>query len=175
MNQKVSVLILHSSVTPQIEILAREMRNEFLQKGYEVHLTKDVSSVSHLKISSFDLVCIGTEEGNRGLEDATKLFSHPQVAAFSSCRRSLLHLRKKADKENARISDLALFPVKQGKLYPLASWLKRHMYGKGNPDFEGFQMFPFGIPDEELGRARTFASNLARQLVIQQESALVYS
>lgn len=175
MNQKVSVLILHSSVSHQIEKLAGEMKDEFIQQGHDVHFTDDISGLSETELGAFDLVCIGTEKGKQGYAHATRLFAHPQLAVFSNSRRSLFSLRKAADKENARISDLALFPVQKGLFYPFRAWTNYRKYGNSNPGFEGFNMYPYGVPDEELGRARDFAKNLCRQMSIQQESKLVYS
>lgn len=175
MNQKVSVLILHSSVTSQIEKLATEMKDEFILAGYQVELTDNLRDVSEEALASYDLVCVGTEQGNRDLLNLAGLFDHPNLAAFASCRSSLFSLRKKAEKSNARISDLALFPVKKGLISSLNSWITYNKYGDSNPDHKGFDMYPFGISDEELERARDFAKNLITQLVIRQEAHLVYS
>ncbi|MEM6805713.1 MAG: hypothetical protein AAF696_30220, partial [Bacteroidota bacterium] len=69
----------------------------------------------------------------------------------------------RADKVAAKIAHLALFPVKKSFFHPFVSWINMMIHAKDNPQYPGFDMYPYGVSDEELDRVHEFARSIAQQ------------
>ena len=172
MNHTGSVLILHSSVTNQVEAIAKEMAQMLSSRGLKVVLSSKPGAFSREEIESFDLLCLGTENGNTSFRNETEIFGHERVALFASSRRSLFHLRKRADKLGARIVNLALFPIAKSPFYSLNSCLGSILHAEAGHDYPGFEMHPFGINEEESERIGDFSKSILRQFAIEPEAVL---
>ncbi|MEL6256598.1 MAG: hypothetical protein AAFR87_31645 [Bacteroidota bacterium] len=172
MNHTGSVLILHSSVTNQVEAIAQEMAQILGSRGLKVVLNSSPGEFSREEIEAFDLVCLGTENGDTCFRNETDIFAHERVALFASSRRSLFHLRKRADKLGARIVNLALFPIGKSVFYPIGSWLNTIFHVEAGNDYPGFEMHPFGINEEEYERIGDFSRSILRQFSIETEAVL---
>ncbi|MEM8892627.1 MAG: hypothetical protein AAGD28_31890 [Bacteroidota bacterium] len=172
MNHTGSVLILHSSVTNQVEAIAKKMAQSLSTQGLKVVLGTSAADFSREEIEAFDLICLGTENGDTSFRNETEIFAHERVALFASSRRSLFHLRKRADKLGARIVNLALFPIGKSAFYSINSWLGSFLHAEAGHEYPGFEMHPFGINEEERERIDDFSKSILRQFAIEPTAVL---
>ncbi|MDW3648095.1 MAG: hypothetical protein R8P61_13590 [Bacteroidia bacterium] len=172
MNHTGSILVLHSSVTNQVEAIANEMAQILSSRGLKVVLSSSPDEFSREELAEFDLVCLGTENADSNFRNETEIFAHERVALFATSRRSLFYLRKRADKLGARIVNLALFPIGKSPFYAIGSWLNSILHVEAGPEFPGFEMHPFGINEEESERIGDFSKSILRQFAVEPEVVL---
>ncbi|MEM6807443.1 MAG: hypothetical protein AAF696_38950, partial [Bacteroidota bacterium] len=84
MNQLGNVLILHSSRISQISYISQKLKKTLEEEKFSVKMIHDPAQLKSLDLSSFDLLCLGTEKGESNALFTAEILSHPRIALFAN-------------------------------------------------------------------------------------------
>ena len=135
---------------------------------------------------NYDLICIGSPTwwfypalpvgSMLKSESAPPLFDARRFAVFTVCRAfwgaNLRSVKRLATKAGGRFVDSAAFVFQGNQVRSMLSFINYLQNGENRDRFWGYRIYPFGVPDEGIERAKSFANRLADGLNSEHGSEL---
>jgi hypothetical protein len=147
--------------------------------------TGEVRVPEEVLAGDYDLVCIGSPTWwlNPAMPivsflqtpDAKRVLDGKRFAVFTVCRKiwwnNMRRVKKMAKKQGGEFVDGAAFCFQGSDLQSALSFIS-FMKNDANLDrFWGFKIYPFGVPEEGISRAKDFARQLSGELTKADEAA----
>ncbi len=137
--------------------------------------TGEIEFDESLLDGDYDLVCIGSPTwwlhpalpivSFLKSDSAARLLNGRSFAVFTVCRalwwNNLRVVRKLASRAGGRIVDSAAFCFQGNQVRSMLSFISYLKNGEDRDRFWGCRIYPFGVPEEGLEKAKSFARGLA--------------